>query len=805
MNIKKRYRVTRAASFLLLVFSASTTAVAGWEVIDLHPDGTHSSMAWAVYGARQAGAVAAEGGYHAALWSATAESWIDLHPGEGYYFSVVIDMSDEQQAGFTHAGEGWGWSHAAMWSGTAESWVNLHPAGAGWSRAFGISGDNQVGWAMVAAWVAGELHSFEHASLWTGTAESWVDLNPAGAYESAANAASGGQQVGWANLGDYPRFDGHAGFWTGSAESWVDLHPAGSSWSYAEDVSDGQQVGAAWFGEGFHAGLWSGTAESWVDLNPPGSTESIAYGIAGARQAGVADGHAAIWSGTAESFFDLHDLLGPEYSASEARSIDVSGDDIWVAGTAYQGDIRHAVLWHYTIPEPASIVLLVSAAAGMCLRINFRNRQKLPRTSRISLTSTLAIALSATITEVLPAATVVTGDVRPSLPWDSSTTANIGNNSSGALAVDAGSQLVSGSAHLGYDYPGEATITGAGSRWTNSEALYVGRPGGWFGLLWVSGTLTVEDGGEVTTGTLWASLEDLHGDGTITATKGAVIDADLTFDDSHGTHQTFPFGSGGTLAVDFTDEGALGVGYKGLGSLTVTDGIAISSSSGHLGGLGVWSTGRATITGPGSTWTTDEYLSIGNVGSGALEITGGGTVRSANANIGSSNIPGNGSAQVTVDGPGSTWTNSGGLGIGWYVGDIPWYGVGTLTITGGGLVSVGGGLGISSGSLNMSRGGMLALEGDADDSLTQFLGLVGTGGYVSTDWIRYWKADVADWAPLTEATYGDDYTLEYLTSGDLAGYTLLTVGVVVPEPATFVLLILGVVSCCARRRRTANE
>jgi hypothetical protein len=73
--------------------------------------------------------------------------------------------------------------------------------------------------------------------------------------------------------------------------------------------------------------------------------------------------------------------------------------------------------------------------------------------------------------------------------------------------------------------------------------------------------------------------------------------------------------------------------------------------------------------------------------------------------------------------------------------------------------------------LNMATGGMLALNGDADDSLLQFLGLV-----QGTDAIRYGDSSLTDWAPIIEAIYGEDYTLEYLTTGDLAGYTLLTVG-----------------------------
>ena len=90
----------------------------------------------------------------------------------------------------------------------------------------------------------------------------------------------------------------------------------------------------------------------------------------------------------------------------------------------------------------------------------------------------------------------------------------VGQYGSGTLRVEAGGQVGSGYGYLGYYMrsTGEATIRGTDSKWTNINDLYVGRDG--------SGTLTVADGGQVTAGTLWASLDNLHGDGTITATQG---------------------------------------------------------------------------------------------------------------------------------------------------------------------------------------------------------------------------------------------------------------------------------------------
>ncbi len=134
--------------------------------------------------------------------------------------------------------------------------------------------------------------------------------------------------------------------------------------------------------------------------------------------------------------------------------------------------------------------------------------------------------------------------------------------------------------------------------------------------------------------------------------------------------------------------------------------------------------------------------------------------------------------QVTVSGTGSTWTNSGDL-------NVANNGNGRLNITDGGLVSVNGTLTIDvynngKGFINMSTGGILALTGafDASGAIGEFLGLV-----EGADAIRYWDDSIGEWANITGATYGEDYTLDYITEGDLAGDTMLTV-TAVPEPAT---------------------
>jgi MYXO-CTERM domain-containing protein len=169
---------------------------------------------------------------------------------------------------------------ASLWSGTAASWVDLRPAGAGPSVAFAISGGQQVGYAEVRGW--------PRASLWSGTAASWVNLNPAGLLSSNAWAISGGQQVGWANVGGAQ----HASLWSGTAASWVDLHaflPAGFSSSDALGISsDGVNTYVA--GWGFNTLTGRQEALLWTQPIPtPGVAGLLGLGgvVALRRRRGV--------------------------------------------------------------------------------------------------------------------------------------------------------------------------------------------------------------------------------------------------------------------------------------------------------------------------------------------------------------------------------------------------------------------------------------------------------------------------------------------------------------------------------------
>ncbi len=327
--------------------------------------------------------------------------------------------------------------------------------------------------------------------------------------------------------------------------------------------------------------------------------------------------------------------------------------------------------------------------------------------------------------------------------WTNSNELGVGGEGDGTLNITGGGAVSNSLGYIGYDSgsTGAVTVDGVGSTWTNNDSLEVGRE------FKSNGTLNIIGGSEVSSRS-----------GTIGSLSGSTGEVTVN-------------GSGST----WINSDDLRIGDSGNGTLNIIGG-AVSNTKGYIG-AGTSGTGIVTVDGSGSTWTNSGDLDVGSYGNGTLNITGGGTV--SNDNRGLIAYDSGSTSVVTVDSAGSTWTNSDNL----YVGA---YGNGTLNITDGGLVSVAGILTINydgdgdDSFINMATGGMLALFGDADDSLLEFLGIIdGTGA------IRYW--DGSGWADIAGASLGLDYTLEYLTEGDLAGYTMLTV----PEPATMLLFGLG--------------
>ncbi|TWT65897.1 putative lipoprotein [Posidoniimonas polymericola] len=353
--------------------------------------------------------------------------------------------------------------------------------------------------------------------------------------------------------------------------------------------------------------------------------------------------------------------------------------------------------------------------------------------------------------------------------WEMATFFRIGNGGYGALTVSAGGRVVNGfGSSLGTNLGGIglATVTGAGSEWDAGSALRVGEDG--------VGTLLIEAGGQVVSGT-----SDL---GSSVGSMGSV--------------RVTGAGSSWTITPRSTLADPLSIGHDGRGALTIDSGAQVSSRVSYIGEQ-PGSTGAVVIAGAGSVWNSRYELSVGLDGDGELTIESGGRKNSRSGTLGHST---NAVGAATVTGVGSQWNNDRSLEVGIN-------GRGELWISRGGLVSVGDRLSVDQdhdgdSRIYLSSGGMLALRGRTDSSLEHFSDAIS-----GSEAIRFWDKSLADWAPLATATYGVDYSLDYLISGDLAGFTLLTVGDVsdpVPAPSG-VALLAAVIPACGTRRFSRQQ
>ncbi len=187
-------------------------------------------------------------------------------------------------------------------------------------------------------------------------------------------------------------------------------------------------------------------------------------------------------------------------------------------------------------------------------------------------------------------------------------------------------------------------------------------------------------------------------------------------------------GSSGTLNVNAgtfsisgssTTDDELIVGNHGTGALNVNTGAAVTLTGPNgdtVLGKYALSSGTATVSGSGSTWSAGSNLTIGSGGGGALSVAGGGHVASHWGYIG---YGAGSSGTATVDGIGAAWV----VDLGVHVGEA---GIGAMNITAGGHVTSNSGvIGYSAGS-----GGTASITGsgsswDAGGEL--FVGYNGVG------------------------------------------------------------------------------
>ncbi|MCH8344172.1 MAG: VCBS repeat-containing protein [Planctomycetes bacterium] len=162
---------------------------------------------------------------------------------------------------------------------------------------------------------------------------------------------------------------------------------------------------------------------------------------------------------------------------------------------------------------------------------------------------------------------------------------------------------------------GLAIVTGPGSRWESEDWFSVGhgQPGPGTGP--GTGTLIVSNGGAV------ASLGEVVGHSYIGLHPDGVGDAVVT-------------GAGST----WTSNMQFFVGLTGQGTLTVENGGLVSSVLATFIGRFEGSSGEATVSGPGSIWTSGGTFTIGDEGQGILNVQDGGQVSAPQIVIGANGV-----------------------------------------------------------------------------------------------------------------------------------------------------------------------
>ena len=293
----------------------------------------------------------------------------------------------------------------------------------------------------------------------------------------------------------------------------------------------------------------------------------------------------------------------------------------------------------------------------------------------------------------------VTGVNGSASTWNVSGNAFVGNLGVGRLEITAGGRMISNTAAAGNSVIGQGAssdgsavvIDGAGSKWTDAGGLagpgtdiFIGNGGGSVAL---PTTLTVQNGGALETGR-----------GVIARLDGSRADVVVT-------------GNGSRW-----DATGILLGSLSSGSLTVSNGADVNSTGDIILGANVSGAQRgvgvATVSGAGSTLSTNATLTIGNPNTtmGTLNIQDGGAVMNTSygyiagfaGSTGTANV-GNGSLVI------SSWTNVASLFVGG--GAAAAGGNGTLNVNSRGSVSV-------ANELKLWANGHVVLNGGTAGSLT---------------------------------------------------------------------------------------
>lgn len=329
------------------------------------------------------------------------------------------------------------------------------------------------------------------------------------------------------------------------------------------------------------------------------------------------------------------------------------------------------------------------------------------------------------------------------------------------LAIQQGGKVISNAAFVG-DFAGQNSVNtvvvdGAGSTWTNLNALSIGYFQSGFGAGNSTGAVNISNGGLVSAPSINVGVLPDGGGGFIdrisVSGAGSILQAS-------GMLTVGQFGTGDLMvfagATVTSTTAVIGFSSAAPGSLTLTQPGAPSGGSLDANSVGANSVGTVLVTGAGSTWstgsliigdntntdTTGTFTGIGGgTASGALTVASGGAVSSTSAiqvalnagatgaiNIGSAHgqaaaAPGTISAPAIVFGAGTGTVVFNHTGTG-YDFAIPIQGSGSVIVDSGTTILTANNTYTGPTTIN---GGMLVVNGSIANSATT----VNSGGAIS--------------------------------------------------------------------------
>ena len=199
------------------------------------------------------------------------------------------------------------------------------------------------------------------------------------------------------------------------------------------------------------------------------------------------------------------------------------------------------------------------------------------------------------------------------------------------------------------------------------------------------GVVNLDNGSISFESSIGSSISRIMGVGTVN-TRSSVVDAAVVIGSPDDLVQTTQLnslpGQDLTVNVDFSHEGGvLGAGNQSIGTLTIENGMQINSDTGQIG-LEKNALGVVVVKDENTFWDINNTLLVGRHGTGILQISAGAKVNSSETRIGTE-ATGNGT--ITVTGNGSNLNTIGSTHNS--ISTIGDYGTGALNISSGASVN----------------------------------------------------------------------------------------------------------------------